>query len=91
MKALLDSFNGEKSVFMGDLNVMPDSEFLLPIKEIFNDTAEVSDKSNVTFPSDAPTMKIDYIFVSKDIKTLSAGVIDAITSDHRPYYAEIEI
>jgi len=91
VKALLDSLNGEKNVFMGDLNVMPDSEFLLPIREILNDTAEVSDKSNVTFPSDNPTMKIDYIFVSKDIKTLSAGVIDAVTSDHRPYYAEIEI
>ncbi len=91
VKALLDSLEGGKTIFMGDLNVMPDNEFLLPIKEKLRDTAEASDKSNVSFPSNNPTMKLDYIFTSKDIKTLSCGTIENTTSDHYPYFAEIEI
>ncbi|MBR5538988.1 MAG: endonuclease/exonuclease/phosphatase family protein [Clostridia bacterium] len=91
VKALLDNLDGSKTIFMGDLNVMPDNEFLLPIKEVLNDTAITSDKSNVSFPSDNPTMKLDYIFTSKDIKTLSCGTIENTTSDHYPYFAEIEI
>lgn len=89
--ALLDNFDGGKTVFMGDLNVLPEDDVLAPVNEMLFDTADVSTDRIFTFPSDNPTRKIDYIFVSKDIKTLSAGAIDVMTSDHRPYYAEIEL
>ncbi|HHV96635.1 MAG TPA: hypothetical protein GXX37_09230 [Clostridiaceae bacterium] len=78
-------------VFMGDLNMEPSDERLVPIYEILNDTAAISKDELLTFPSHAPDRKIDYIFVSKNIKILSAEAPAETTSDHRPYIAEIEL
>ena len=79
---------------MGDFNITPDNEFLLPIKERLNDTAagySVDDESFYTFMSDNPYQKIDYIFVSKDFKTESVAVSEKIGSDHRMIKAEISL
>ena len=55
------------------------------------DTATAFENADAkTFPSDKPVEKIDYIFVSRDIKVLSAYVPEIIASDHRPLVAEIE-
>ncbi len=35
--------------------------------------------------------KIDYIFTSKNVKILSADVIETRASDHKPIVCEIEI
>jgi len=78
-------------IFMGDLNMEPRDDKLVPIYEILNDTATVSKDELLTFPSHAPDIKIDYIFVSKNIKILSANAPAETTSDHRPYIAEIEL
>ncbi|NLC69615.1 MAG: hypothetical protein GX754_12725 [Clostridiaceae bacterium] len=82
-------------IFMGDLNMEPDDERLVPIFEVLKDTAGPSagpgNDKLLTFPSDAPEIKIDYIFVSRNIKVLSSMVPAETTSDHRPYIAEIEL
>jgi endonuclease/exonuclease/phosphatase family metal-dependent hydrolase len=44
----------------------------------------------LSFPSDNPSVKIDYIFVSKDLKVQSADIPTIISSDHRPHIAAIE-
>lgn len=78
-------------IFMGDLNMQPDNKKLAPIFELLKDTATINKAELLTFPSDSPDRKIDYIFTSKDISTLSAKAPAETTSDHRPYIAEIEL
>ena len=45
----------------------------------------------MSWPVDEPTMKIDYIFTSRDLNVLSADIPADVVSDHRPYVAEIEV
>ncbi len=78
-------------LFMGDLNMQPNDEKLAPLFQLMQDTANVSNDLLLSFPSDAPDRKIDYIFASKNIKVVSAQVPAETTSDHRPYLAEIRI
>ena len=75
---------------MGDLNVRPDNPLLLPIRERMKDTADLFDEPKMSFPSDAPTRKIDYIFVSPDIEVVSADIPAVVASDHRPHTATVK-
>jgi ABC-type transport system substrate-binding protein len=45
----------------------------------------------LSFPSDHPNCKIDYIFVSRDVNVESADIPDVIASDHRPVVATLAI
>lgn len=81
----------EKCILMGDFNVGPDNPVLNPIREIMRDTADLFDKDKLSYPSYAPEIKIDYIFVSPDIKVKSADIPKIEVSDHFPHIAEIEL
>lgn len=87
----LANISDEKCVLMGDFNITPDSEILLPIREKMFDTAELFAEPLLSFPSDKPYMKIDYIFTSKDVKVVFADIPSVVASDHRPYVADIEL
>lgn len=78
-------------IFCGDLNSEPDDPVLSPLFRNLNDTAAVSTEPILTFPSDAPKSRIDYIFVSGQFKVLSAVSPAVTASDHRPYMAELEL
>ncbi|MBR2489206.1 MAG: endonuclease/exonuclease/phosphatase family protein [Clostridia bacterium] len=78
-------------VLMGDFNVTPESTVLNPIREIMFDTAEKFDGEKLSYPSDKPEIKIDYIFTSKDIKVLGADIPAIVSSDHCPHIADIEV
>lgn len=78
-------------VFMGDLNMEPDDEILQPVYEILKDTAVMFDKPKLSFKSDAPTVKIDYIFTDKNMEVLSADIPEIVASDHRPHVAVINV
>ena len=80
----------EKCILMGDFNVLPTNPVLAPIRARMKDTADVFETPLLSFPSDAPKRKIDYIFVSKDIEVVSADIPKIIASDHRPHTAEIK-
>ena len=43
----------------------------------------------ISFPSDMPDRKIDYIFVSPDITVSDADIPPVVASDHRPYIATV--
>ncbi len=88
VKAVLPHI-AENTVLMGDFNVPPDSDILLPIREKMTDAASVCGNLP-SFPSDAPETKIDYIFVSRDIKIISADIPSIIASDHLPHAATVE-
>jgi endonuclease/exonuclease/phosphatase family metal-dependent hydrolase len=69
----------------------PNNPILTPIYERMTDCATAFiDKDVKSFPSDNPTIKIDYIFVSRDVKVKSASIPVIVASDHRPHVAEIE-
>ena len=90
VRTVLAHLEHEKCVLMGDFNVCPDDSVLAPIRERMVDTAQLSKDALLTFPSDAPDRKIDYIFVSPDLKAKRVEVPACTSSDHRPYVVEIE-
>ena len=55
------------------------------------DTADLFDEDKLSFPSDKPDRKIDYIFVSSDIEVENADIPPIVASDHRPYIAQVNI
>lgn len=78
----------KKIVLMGDFNLEPNSEI---IKKIENKLINTLGAEHLTFPSIDPVKKIDYIFVSNDIKYRNAKIINKVVSDHLAHYVEIEI
>lgn len=90
VKTVVENLEDEKCILMGDFNVTPDNDVLLPIRERMKDTAELFDEPKQSFPSDKPQCKIDYIFVSPDIEVVSADIPAIVASDHRPHTAEIK-
>ena len=86
VKTLLEIAPEESCIIMGDFNCTPDSEELKPLfdKYICPDTG------TYTFPSDAPRIKIDYIFVSRDIEITDKGTTTNIVSDHLAQWIEIK-
>lgn len=88
---ILENIANEKCILMGDFNLTPDSDIIKSIRERMTDTSEMFTGPLLSFPSDAPERKIDYIFVSPDITLLSADIPDIIVSDHRPHTAEIKL
>jgi endonuclease/exonuclease/phosphatase family metal-dependent hydrolase len=88
---ILPLLEKEKCILMGDFNVVPDDKILLPIRERMVDTAEFFDAPKLSFPSDNPTIKIDYIFVSKDIQVVEADIPAIVAADHRPHTATVVV
>ena len=87
----LKCLESERCILMGDFNLRPESPILEPIRQRLFDTAELFDGERLSFPSDKPDRKIDYIFTGRDIKVLSADIPAVVASDHRPHTAEIEL
>lgn len=89
IKTILDNIESEKCVLMGDFNMDPDDPLIDKLRENLCDTGIGIEQK--TFPSDAPVRRIDYIFVSRDVRVLRAEALPLVVSDHLPYMAEIEI
>ena len=51
----------------------------------------IKDNTSNTWPSNNPKRKIDYIFISKDIKKIEEKTVNTIISDHLPIISKIEI
>ncbi len=90
VSTIVEHMADKKCILMGDFNVTPDNKVLDPIRERMIDTGAGFPKSKMSWPSDAPRMKIDYIFVSPDIEVISADIPEIVASDHRPHIAEIK-
>lgn len=89
VNTLLSHIENEKCVLMGDFNVKPDNPVLAPIRARMTDLAAAFDTPKFSFPSDKPTVKIDYIFASRDLEIVLADIPSLVVSDHRPHTAEI--
>ncbi|MBO5261677.1 MAG: endonuclease/exonuclease/phosphatase family protein [Clostridia bacterium] len=90
VKTILQHIRNEKCILMGDFNIEPSNELLIPIKQCLIDTSTGFCENKLSFPSDNPRIKIDYIFVSPDIEVVSADIPEIIASDHRPHIAKIK-
>lgn len=78
-------------VLMGDFNMEPHNEILRPIYERMNDSGDFFGNSKLSFPSDKPDIKIDYIFVSKDIEVIYSDIPDIVAADHRMHICDIKV
>lgn len=91
VETVVSNIPKEHCVLMGDFNMAPDNQILNPIMQGLQDTAKFFSTYKLSFPSDTPKVKIDYIFVSKDLKVEYADIPEIISSDHRPHVATIEL
>ena len=91
VETIVSNISTKRCVLMGDFNVQPDNLVLAPIMEKLCDTAKMFSSPKLSFPTDVPSVKIDYIFVSKDIVVNEADIPEIIASDHRPHTATIKI
>ena len=91
VKTLVPALEREKCIFMGDLNTTPEEPMMDDIRARMVDADDYLTEKKLSFPSDKPEIKIDYIFVSEDIKIEYADIPERVVSDHRPYIAKIEI
>lgn len=72
-------------VLMGDFNLTPDTPHYARLASLLSDTATGADSPLLTFPSHAPTEKIDYVFASPVFQPSEVTVPAVTQSDHRPY------
>ncbi|MBQ8164047.1 MAG: endonuclease/exonuclease/phosphatase family protein [Clostridia bacterium] len=91
VKAVLEHIKSKKCILMGDFNIQPNNEILDPIREKMKDAAMGFCESKMSWPSDKPRIKIDYIFVSHDLEVITSDIPAIVASDHRPHIAEINI
>lgn len=87
----------EGSVVLGvDLNEPPEAPAARWIGErLWDAWTAVGDGEGATFPSEEPTARIDYCFLSEGIAVRDAKVLDgpevARASDHRPLLADLAL
>ena len=93
VKTLLDHLGDGPAVLMGDLNATPDSPIIAGIKEKMTDAAGAAEKGDplLSFPSDRPDRKIDYIFTKGAVKATACRIVPGVLSDHLPLEATLEI
>ncbi len=82
-------------ILAGDLNEEPGDPAARWIAERYYDAfARAGEGPGATFPSKAPTARIDYVFVSEHLTPLRAwtvgGSVARGASDHRPVVADVE-
>lgn len=92
--AVADSLRatGGSVVLGGDLNAEPDSEVIARLHEAgWRDAwLECGSGAGLTFPSADPIKRIDYLFISGDLRCLAAEVLETQASDHRPLLVRLE-
>jgi endonuclease/exonuclease/phosphatase family metal-dependent hydrolase len=77
-------------LFLGDLNAAPDSKPIVNLKGLFTDTNQ---SGYLTFPSDHPKEKIDYIMVNTGhyLKTVKEPKYNVQYSDHLPILSDVKL
>ena len=79
-------------ILTGDLNLRPDNPVLDPIRQRMTDTEDYFRCPGLmSYPSDRPYEKIDYVFTSPSVKVEFATIPQMEVSDHRPLFAVVEI
>ncbi len=82
----------EPALVGGDFNAEPESETRrqMAAKGYRDSWAECGSGSELTFPASAPVKRIDYLFLTGEVRCGAAQVLDTTASDHRPLLVTIE-
>jgi len=97
---LLAQLNDKRSfIFMGDLNVTPNSQTVRDISGVLSHAGPNYNEPTWTtkpfeydgFRATALSWRLDYVFVSADVRVLSSETIDTNYSDHLPILSEIDV
>jgi endonuclease/exonuclease/phosphatase family metal-dependent hydrolase len=78
---------GGRVVLTGDLNAGPVSEEVTAFGEL-SGLVDAVPGGPPTFPADAPRTRIDYVWLSRDLRCTHARVLETLASDHRPVVVE---
>lgn len=86
----------ENYIFSGDLNTTKTSNYIKQIQQYLincdtDNTWTTKPFSYNGFNEDKLNWKLDYVFVTKDIKVSQIEVIDTKYSDHLPLLIEVEV
>jgi endonuclease/exonuclease/phosphatase family metal-dependent hydrolase len=80
--------NRTNVILMGDMNAQPDSPEMEALAGLLSDAWEAGSGDGSTIPVDAPTRRIDYIFLGSAWPTPTQAHVPATTaSDHLPVVA----
>lgn len=88
VRALIDATAGP-AVVTGDFNAAREDAEVEIIGSGFADAAaDLDPQAALTFPSDVPNRRLDYVF-ARELRPVRAAVLNVRTSDHRPLLAEL--
>jgi endonuclease/exonuclease/phosphatase (EEP) superfamily protein YafD len=96
--ALLDivrRFGSHSFIVAGDFNSTPDSDFATRMRDLADDAWEAGGRGfgfgftwpNGMFP--CPPVRLDHVFLSRDLGVLGTRVGEGAGSDHRPVVADV--
>jgi endonuclease/exonuclease/phosphatase family metal-dependent hydrolase len=79
------------TVVPGDLNATPDAPELRPLLDKLTDVAPTMGGAGLTYPSDHPAKRIDYVLSSMDFRVRAVAVPATVASDHRPVVVDLSL
>jgi endonuclease/exonuclease/phosphatase family metal-dependent hydrolase len=89
-----EAAHGERLLVVGgDLNSTPESA----VQEVmrrngFRDSwSECGSGEGLTYPDDAPVKRIDYLYLTGEMRCSAARVVETRVSDHRPVLVELSL
>jgi len=95
---LLKVLPQERVIVMGDFNATPESVVVQKMHSVLTDTNTTHTPTWSVYPEGCPVCnpqkidtRLDYIFVSSDIKVVSSAVAISRASDHLPISAIVEV
>jgi len=91
-KTLIDFWRGSKlTAILGDFNAQFNDIEIAVLRDAgLVDAAATQDAPLLTWPSDNPRKRLDYIWLSPDLRTMNVQVSRTIASDHLPIIAVID-
>lgn len=77
----------------GDFNSTPESPVQSGLRNrgLRDVWMECASGDGLTYPADLPVKRIDYLFLTGDIRCASARVVETPASDHRPLLVELSL
>ena len=77
----------------GDFNSTPESEVQTAMRNagLRDSWMECAEGQGFTYPDDNPVKRIDYLFLTGNVRCSSAQVINTRVSDHRPVLIELSL
>jgi endonuclease/exonuclease/phosphatase family metal-dependent hydrolase len=83
---------GEKTILVGDFNSRPDHEGIHHMRyQLVDAAADTENYHQHTYDGIVIKSRIDYIFISPDMKSIGYKVLETNISDHLPVIASIQI